>query len=252
MKIITLGHSQRELFASALLKEKFSFESGTLLLLPIPTTRDGVSVNGTDIPLSSLPEYLSGSAYVVGYGIPRATVRELEGCGALVFDAALDEKFLVENAEITADGALARLITLTKKAPRDTAIGIIGYGRIGSALARRLLFLGVHTVVFSAREAVRISLGEAGVECREYGADGWLLRLDVLVNTAPATLVSHDDMLTIKKSGTLVMDLASGSFLPAGFEVLKLSSVPDALYPETAGRLYAEYAREKLSDTKLI
>ena len=41
-----------------------------LLLLPIPTTKDGVNVTGTDVTLESLTVGADKSVAVAGYGLP--------------------------------------------------------------------------------------------------------------------------------------------------------------------------------------
>ena len=101
-----------------------------LLLLPIPTTRDKKYISATGTPLYDLPTLCREGTFVAGYNIPGDLKEEMEKRGALVFEAALDEDFLLENAEITARGAVGSLLCDTRLDISDMKIGIIGYGRI--------------------------------------------------------------------------------------------------------------------------
>ena len=105
-----------------------------LILLPIPTSRDGVHITGTDIPLEALLSSVTGSTLVAGYNIPEPFASELISLSAHVYDAGLDERFLAENAEITAKGALGKILCTTGRDITELRIAIIGYGRIGSRL----------------------------------------------------------------------------------------------------------------------
>ena len=72
------------------------------VVLPIPTTRDSLVLRDTDIPLSDVVKRAVRGELVVGYGLPPSFVSELGRVGAVVYDAALDEDFLLENADLTA------------------------------------------------------------------------------------------------------------------------------------------------------
>lgn len=248
MKIRKTGSSGRVAIAARALETLLAHRGGELLLLPIPTTRDKIHLTGTD---KTLRETLCGVGRgdaVLCYGLPEELRLELRERGVAACDASLDEEFLAENAAITADGALGRLLTGLDRAPCDLAVGIIGYGRIGSRLLSRLLFLGARCAVISSRHEVRLSLAECGVECREPASPDRFSGLDALINTAPAEVMTDGELAALLSEGVTVIDLASGHFLPDDPAVLKLSSVPDAMYPVTAGRLYAEYAVRMLSD----
>ena len=81
-----------------------------------------------------------------------------------------------------------------------------------------------------------MELGSSGVDCRVIGDECDTGGLDLLINTSPTAQISIDDLdLTTK-----IIDLASGKPFPTSDMVTKLSSIPDAMYPLTAGRLYAE------------
>ena len=240
MKIRTFGVGGRQRECERLLSEKIGNSSvGELLLLPIPTTRDGKHITGDLVALSQLVSYASADTAVVGYGIPSDIADDIRGRGGLVFDAGEDGEFLEANADITARGALGWILREMPKDAPDMKIGIIGYGRIGRRLAELLLFLGAEIVVYTTRESLARELCAVGISARssdwEPPEDG----LDLLVNTAPARLLSPEcEARTL--SSMKILDLASGKIFGENENLVKLSSIPEAFYPTSAGKVYAD------------
>ena len=210
--------------------------SGRLILLPIPTTRDNIYINGTDLTLGSVVPLLTSESTLVGYNIPRDLISNAEEVGAAVYDAGRDERFLMENAIISARGAIGYLLTNFTRDIADMRIGIVGYGRIGRALLRYLICLGSSPILYTRRQEVAMELGSSDVDCRVLGEECDLAGLDILINTSPTAQISIEELDPM----TRIVDLASGKPFPTSDRVTKLSSIPDAMYPLTAGRLYAE------------
>ena len=132
---------------------------------------------------------------------------------------------------------LGTLMCLGDRRLSDMRIGIIGYGRIGRNLTRQLLFFGSFVRVFTGRDDIRRSLGEISVDSASY-LDMELSDLDVLINTAPECLIGSDEKLPERLA---IFDLASGNYLKNIRRVTKMPSIPEKMYPRSAGKLYAEY-----------
>lgn len=213
-------------------------ETSRLFVLPIPSTVDGKIITGTENRFSeALGEVGTGDA-VAGYSIPENIKSELCERGARVYDASLDEKFLLRNAEVTARGALGYILTEFKKDIADLSIGIIGYGRIGACLLRYLLSLGASVTLYTTRESVAMELCSLGV--RASVAFEGLSELDLVVNTAPARLLKDAEVREALSHGR-IFDLASGKVFEETEGVTKLSSIPGKFYPLSAGKIYAEH-----------
>lgn len=236
MEILSFGGGRRMRECARLLESVTGPLSGRLILLPIPTTRDNIYINGTDLTLGSVVPLLTSESTLVGYNIPRDLINNAEEVGGVVYDAGRDERFLMENAIISARGAIGYLLTNFTRDIADLKIGIIGYGRIGRALLRYLICLGASPILFTGRREVAMELGSRGVDCRVIGDECDTGGLDILINTSPVSGISIDDLDPMTK----IIDLASGKPFPTSDRVTKLSSIPDAMYPLTAGRLYAE------------
>ena len=216
-----------------------------LVVLPIPTTRDGIHISGTDRTLHEVTDGVCPGTLVVGYGMPPAIVQKIILQGGAVYDAGEDEDFLTENAGITARGALGEILRMTERDAPDLAIGIVGYGRIGSALARLLLFLGTEVRVYSRRFATRLELSARGLFSEPAPDPENTAGLDLLVNTAPATIFDEEGIAALP-SGLRIIDLASGKNFPDSDRVVKLPSIPERNYPVTAGGVYARFIARRL------
>ena len=240
MEIRTFGTGERLRECCArLLLYKDELPIKELLLLPIPTTRDKKYITATDTPLSEIEGLCHEGVFVAGYGIPKEQVSAAESRGARVYDAARDKDFLKKNADITARGALGRLLTDTKKDITDMKIGIIGYGRIGKELTRLCLFLGASVTVYTKRAEVCADLLAAGIDSQIITSECDLSKNDVIFNTAPEAIIRAELIASLPEK-TSIVDLASGNIFEPSERLLKLASIPDAMYPITAGRVYAE------------
>lgn len=213
---------------------------GTVHLLPIPSTRDGIHVRDTDTPLRSL---LTPGSHVVGYGLPASLTAAAEAVGARLCDVATDAAFTEENARLTAVGTLGYLLTHTVCAPAQLRVGIVGYGRIGRHLCRLLLFLGASVRIYTGKLSVRHTLGALGIDTcpTERGTVEPLsfAGLDVLINTAPAEgLISA----RCEALPPLLLELASGKNIPEDVPHVALPSLPARMYPRSAAAAYAHAA----------
>ena len=207
-----------------------------LILLPIPTTKDGIHLSGYDMECMEAVLEVGHGTLVVGYGIPEDVGMFIVGSGGDYVDVACDESFLSANAELTARATLGILLTECEKSVEEMMLGVVGYGRIGRALVRLLLFFGAHVRVFSSSEKTRLELGEAGIDSVASGDGNGLLGLDILINTAPKQIFHSENI----PEGLTIMELASGDNFVGVPGVLRYPSLPLRLYPRTAGRLWAK------------
>lgn len=210
-----------------------------ILLLPIPTTRDKIHLSGSDKLLSEIFSEAKHGDLIVGYGIDEQSKTAIRKRGALVYDALDDETFLTENALQTAMGTLGYILSTTDKTPADTSFAVVGYGRIGSALVRLLLFLKADVKVYTGREMTCIELGECGVEAHLFPRKSKLPLSDaqIIINTAPTDLSASFENNKIPP-GVRIIELASGENFKGIEGVERLSSIPDKYYGKSAGAAY--------------
>ena len=237
MEIRTFGGGGRLRECERVLKSgRLSCLDGKVLLLPIPTTRDKKYITSTDRPLTSILPLVGAGTLVVGYDIPSDIADGIKKAGGELYDAALDEKFLIRNAILTARGALGHILTSFDRDVCDMNIGIVGYGRIGAEMLRLLLLFGSSPTVYTTRRSVVLELCEMGVCAEQILPETDFSQITLLINTAPARQIDESRL----SPDAHIIELASGLHFDPSDRLTKLGSIPDALYPITSGRLYAE------------
>ena len=157
-------------------------------------------------------------------------------------DPIAREELAVANAVPTAEGAVQIAMEQLPITIHGARVLVVGFGRVGRALAQRLAALGAKVTV-AARRYESLAWAQAS----GYGAEqtgqlaGWLCGYDLVVNTVP-TLVLGEAELADLKPDCLVLDLASkpgGVDLEAagrlGRTVIWALSLPGKVAPVTAG-----------------
>ncbi len=237
MTVDVIAGGEREEACGAVLSERLAdFKFSHVSVLPIPTTRNGVDINGSTVTLESLASLSCAGALFCSYGAPPSFLSEIEARGGAAVDVAEDEGFTEENAALTAECTLSYIMSGSKRAVRDLKIGIVGYGRIGRRLFELLLFHGAYVKVFTRKNSTRVALSVLGGEA-ELVSEANLSDLDIIVNTAPCRLFTRKQCKNLKAR---VLELAPGENFPYTEDVVYLPSLPGKMLPETAGRLYAE------------
>lgn len=141
---------------------------------------------------------------------------QIKPCAAgEVFDYAAQESFILQNAVLTAEGAIGILLNDYEGSIRDCAVLVTGYGRIGKVLSRYLQALDA-----------RVSVAARGLADRRLARESGLIAVDypqidysdyrVIVNTVPA-LVLDQKALKAMRGDVFIVDLAS---LPGGVDDL--------------------------------
>ncbi len=214
------------------------------VLLPIPSSTDGVTVRGAETPIEDAISELCEGDLLVCYGIGEELCARLSLRGVSVCDCSVDEEFLEENARLTAIATLGILLTSERQTPGEKRIGIVGYGRIGRWMSRLLLYLGADLTVYTSRRGVQLDLAEMGISTRESSALASLSDIDILINTAPVRIFDTDEGKF--PSGIRVIDLASGVNFPGLPNVERYPSVPARMFPESAGHAWFASVRRFL------
>jgi dipicolinate synthase subunit A len=243
LNIISYGGDRRCAYAAQLLEALPQAPRFKIILLPTPSTKDGIRVTDTNDELLPIFEKREKGDYIFGYGLPTELMKIAKSASASAVDLAKDETLLEENARLTAIGALGKILLGTPAAPDSLNIGIIGFGRIGKHLTRLLTPLGAKLRIFTTRRTMAEELcrvGVFGVHITEgEGVAGELLSdLDVLINTAPAKILTPDAAAAL--SGGWVIELASGKNIPDCIAYESMPSIPGRMYPKSAGRALFE------------
>lgn len=206
----------------------------THLILPPPAFREVGIVSGgppLDALLEDLPKKLSLFGGRLGTEAEALTAR-----GYTVRDYFADERLTAENAAITAEGALQLAMDALPVTLWGSAVLVIGWGRIGQLLARRLVGLGAEVTVAARKPRDRAMIEALGMRSEETGAyHRGLSQYRAIINTVPAAVLSQEQTAQTWPDCLLIELSSGGSMEPAGRQQLAAGGLPGKTAPETAG-----------------
>lgn len=199
-------------------------------------------------PLHFGEEALDATSGVVIVGVATPALRD--GCarrGLRLSEIRERDDFAILNAVPTAEGALHAAIAALDVTLHGCRALVVGYGRTGRAVARRLHALGAATTVAARRPAARAEAREAGLGAVAFDDLGRAVAgCDIVFNTVPAPVLGGE-VLARAAPGTVVLDLASGAggtdFDAArrlGLKAQLLPGLPGRIATRTSGRILAE------------
>ena len=157
-----------------------------------------------------------------------------------------DEPLLRSNAELSAEGALARAMQEPDFAIWQQRALVIGYGRLGRALARKLTALGAWVTVAARREESRLRARSDGMRsCAMEEMLDIAPSIRLVFNTVPSP-VMNEALLRSFPSDARLWELASAPYgydqqmaLDCGLHSEILPSIPSRYAPSaTADALY--------------
>lgn len=211
------------------------------VILPLPAERDGK----LNAPLSSgvhtAEEFLRPlrPGTVVWAGMAGEALSDLCGKKGLILkDYFKSEALQQKNAMLTAEGAIALMLTMDEKCLCGRRALISGFGRIARLLSPRLRALGMDVWV-AARSASDRAAAEAmglrGCAIAGCGEKKW----DFVLNTVPHVIFGREALAAFR--GANLIELASP---PYGFDMAQArelgikveiaSALPSRFSPESA------------------
>ena len=191
------------------------------LLLPVPSFSGG-SKHITPI-LAELPKSIT----VSGGNLDHLVLENYR-----TVDFLKDPYYLASNAAITAECA----IKLVEKDFRDLPVLILGWGRIGKCLGKRLQEMSADVTIAARKEpdlAMIQALGAHSVAIAEV-ADS-LMHYRVIFNTVPEMILP--DM--VYRPDCVAIELASKPGM-SGSNIISARGLPGKYAPEESGKLIAE------------
>lgn len=266
MNISVIGGDLRQLTLARLLKEDgysvkiAGFDKGLenthkapenfwesdVLILPIPASHDGLTVNApySEAPIPILPEKLSVNSLILGGNISKQLESIFDSANVKYIDYLKREELMIKNAIPTAEGAIEIAMEEMPITLHGSRCLVVGYGRIGKILSSMLKGIGA-SVTVSARKHSDL----AWIESRGFDSlhnirlKESISEFDVVFNTVPA-LILDDAVLKNINPDTLIIDLASKpggvDFALAkdlGLKVIWSLGLPGKAAPITSGKI---------------
>ena len=181
--------------------------------------------------------FSSGQKIICGI-LPEETERLLKKKNCDLFYPLKDEQYLIENANLTAEGAIWAAMNKMSIALSHAKCLVIGYGRIGKELTKKLRSLGAEVTVAARSAESREEAGENSIPISEIrSAVG---KADLILNTVPRLIISENSLFSIKNTAFL-LELASK---PYGFDLQRAKAIGIRAYLESGlpGRYCPESA----------
>lgn len=234
------------------LEDVGDLRTAEFVLLPVPVTDGAGHIRGTKFSPAEVKDMIFPHAQVFGGGI-----EQLKEVFPHSEDVLLWEDLTMDNASITAEGALGYILSELPTTIEGEKFLILGAGRIGMHLARRISALG-GTVTISARTQSQRRMIEAlGFTAEETGTfPRGLEQYACLCNTIPSPVLSKEQ-LSHTRHDCLVLELASapGGCYPEDCETLGKHLViarglPGKTAPKTAAEVLLKHILARIGASK--
>lgn len=183
------------------------------LVLPLPVTnRDGglnTPFGNREIFLESVWPLVRPEQIICAGRVTPALAAEAAEYRLTLHDYYAREELAIANAVPTAEGAIQIAVEELPVTIQDAETLILGFGRIGKLLARRMAALGARVSV-TARSCEELAWIEAlgYTPVRFKTLSGVLDRYQLLFNTVPARVLSGEELCKLQQ-GAVCIDLAS-------------------------------------------
>ncbi len=218
-----------------------NIETSQVLLLPVPTTKDGINVfsplTNRKIPLTYIEEKAKAEQLILSCNY----LFENKKC----IDYGSLDSYALLNAVPTAEGAIKLAIENTDFTLWKSKILVIGYGRVGKILADRLKAIGSEVTV-SARKPMDFAMLNAQgfnfINTEQLNLSS--LDFDIIFNTVDHRVIDNNSMK--KSECKLMIDLSTkGGFdlqyaNESGKLALKAPGLPGIIAPKTAAQILYE------------
>ena len=185
---------------------------------PIPFSSDGININ---MPFSegklSIREFMHNlNAKILIAGTIAPDVYELANDEYIeIVDIMKREELAVLNTIATAEGAIEIAIANTNKILHGSNVLVLGFGRIGKVLARKLAGLSTKVTCAARKEEDLAWIKAYGHKATNINLIGKnLSEFDVIINTVPQMILTAEKMEYVKPE-CLLIDLASN---PGGID----------------------------------
>ncbi len=189
-----------------------------IVIGPIPFSSNGVTLNTPfsekEITVREMMHAINAKVLIAGgispevYGMANDEYIE-------IIDIMKREELAVLNTIATAEGTIQIAIENTNKILHGSEVLILGFGRIGKVLARKLAGLSVKVTCAARKDEDLAWIQAYGHKATNINTIGENLRqYDIIINTVPH-MILNQERLQYLKDDCLLIDLASN---PGGID----------------------------------
>lgn len=235
---------------------KAAVEGSRFLVGGIPFSKDGKIFSRQLLPDIQMEEWyhlLRPGLTVFGGVLPEEMTKLCEEKGIRCYDFMKSEPLAIKNAIATAEGCILEALSHKDTNLHGSPMLVLGYGRCGSVLARKLRGLDACVSVCSRCDRELAYAQTCGMHT--LGLDELSQHIGesaYIFNTVPAKVLSKDILPKVRRDA-LIIDIASApggvddeEARKLGIEVLHCYGLPGKYAPKAAAKDLADYVIEKI------
>ena len=197
---------------------KKTIENVEIVIGPIPFSSNGNMINmpfsDKEITIREMMHNINAKVLIAG-GISPEVYEMANDEYVEIIDIMKREELAVLNTIATAEGTIQIAIENTNRILHGSEVLILGFGRIGKVLARKLAGLSVKVTCAARKDedfAWIEAFGHKAVNINHLGEN--LKNFDIIINTVPHIILT-ESKLQFVKNDVLLIDLASN---PGGID----------------------------------
>ena len=197
---------------------KKTIQEVEIVIGPIPFSSNGKTINmpfsDKEISIREMMHVINAKVLIAG-GITPEVYEMANDEYIEIIDIMKREELAVLNTIATAEGTIQVAIENTNKIIHGSEILILGFGRIGKVLARKLAGLSAKVTCAARKDEDLAWIQAYGHKATNINSLGENLKLyDIIINTVPHIILNEERLKYIKKD-CLLIDLASN---PGGID----------------------------------
>lgn len=183
-----------------------------IIIGPIPFSSDGKHINSPlsdkQIPIKEFIDIINEKTLIAGSITPE--ICEITNNKNIeIIDIMKREELAILNAISTAEGAIEIIIANTNNIIHKSNVLILGFGRIGKVLAKKLSGLSANvTCAARKKEDLAWIKADGYNETNILHLGENLSNYDTIINTVPHLILNENNLKYVKKN-CLLVDLAS-------------------------------------------
>ena len=197
---------------------KKTIQEVEIVIGPIPFSSNGKTINmpfsDKEISIREMMHVINAKVLIAG-GIAPEVYEMANDEYIEIIDIMKREELAVLNTIATAEGTIQVAIENTNKIIHGSEILILGFGRIGKVLARKLAGLSAKVTCAARKDEDLAWIQAYGHKATNINSLGENLKLyDIIINTVPH-IILNEERLKYVKNDCLLIDLASN---PGGID----------------------------------
>ena len=197
---------------------KKAIQEVEIVIGPIPFSSNGKTINmpfsDKEVTIREMMHVINAKVLIAGGIIPE--VYEMANDEYIeIIDIMKREELAVLNTIATAEGTIQIAIENTNKIIHGSEVLILGFGRIGKVLARKLAGLSAKVTCAARKDEDLAWIQAYGHKATNINTIGENLKqYDIIINTVPH-IILNEERLQYVKNECLLIDLASN---PGGID----------------------------------